>query len=255
MNKDIKLYLNRFKAGECTAEELLNVISSRSVESLGFAHVDHERASRQGFPEVIFCMNKTPKQVGELAATIAKNGHSVLATRASKEQFAAVKKKLHAAIFHEDAHVILFSAKKKSPVLKKHFALIITAGTSDIPVAKEAALTIESFGHRADTLFDVGVAGIHRLLRKTDILTKASVIIVAAGMEGALPSVVGGLVNAPVIAVPTSIGYGAGVGGYAALLGMLNSCSSNVTVVNIDNGFGAGFVTSTILNLLEKSSR
>ncbi len=192
--------------------------------------------------------------MAEIAARIAKSGHNVLATRATKEQFSAVKKKLRTALFHEDARAITVTVKKKPVSAKKHFALIVTAGTSDIPIAKEAVLTVESFGHRAETLFDVGVAGIHRLLRKTELLRQASVIIVAAGMEGALPSVVGGLVHVPVIAVPTSVGYGAGIGGFAAMLGMLNSCSSNVTVVNIDNGFGAGFVASTILNLLEKSS-
>jgi NCAIR mutase (PurE)-related protein len=254
MNKEIGKRLQEFKKGALKGEELLKAISTHGIESLAFAHVDHERPARQGFPEVIFCLNKTPLQVAEIAARIAKSGHNVLATRATKEQFSAVKKKLRTAVFHEDARAITVTAKKKPALAKKHFALVVTAGTSDIPVAKEALLTIESFGHRAETLFDVGVAGIHRLLRKTDLLRQASVIIVAAGMEGALPSVVGGLVHVPVIAVPTSVGYGAGIGGFAAMLGMLNSCSSNVTVVNIDNGFGAGFVASTILNLLRTES-
>ena len=250
MNNEIESYLNKFKLGECTAEELLRVISAHSVESLGFAHVDHERAARQGFPEVVFCLNKTPQQVAQIAKSIAKSGANFLATRATKEQFAAVKKSLRTAVYHEDARVITALKKKPAPADAKHFALVITAGTSDIPVARESALTIEAFGHRVETLFDVGVAGIHRLLRKSELISKASVIIVAAGMEGALPSVVGGLVAVPVIAVPTSIGYGAGAGGYAALLGMLNSCASNVTVVNIDNGFGAGFVAGTMMNQL-----
>ncbi len=254
MNKEIESSLQKFKSGESTAEELLRVISTHSVESLGFANVDHERSARQGFPEVIFCINKTPAQVAAIAASIAKSGGTVLATRATKEQFAAVKKKLPAAVYHEDARVIFLRKKKTEQNASNHFALIVTAGTSDIPVAREAALTIEAFGHNVQTLFDAGVAGIHRLLRKSDLLAQASIIIVAAGMEGALPSVVGGLVAVPVIAVPTSIGYGAGAGGYAALLGMLNSCASNVTVVNIDNGFGAGFVAGTMLNGLNNKA-
>ncbi|HZV12337.1 MAG TPA: nickel pincer cofactor biosynthesis protein LarB [Candidatus Kapabacteria bacterium] len=254
MNKEIGKRLQEFKKGALTGEELLRAISTHGIESLAFANVDHERPARQGFPEVIFCTNKTPQHVAEIAVRIAKSGHNVLATRATKEQFSAVRKKLRTAIFHDDARVITITVKKKPARASKYFALVVTAGTSDIPVAKEATLTIESFGHRAEMLVDVGVAGIHRLLRKTDLLRQASVIIVAAGMEGALPSVVGGLVHVPVIAVPTSIGYGAGTGGFAALFGMLNSCSSNVTVVNIDNGFGAGFVASTILNLLHSPS-
>ncbi|HET7152844.1 MAG TPA: nickel pincer cofactor biosynthesis protein LarB [Candidatus Kapabacteria bacterium] len=254
MYKEIEKRLKEFKKGVITGEELLKAVSTHGIESLAFANVDHERPTRQGFPEVIFCLKKTPLQVAEIASRIAKSGHNVLATRANKEQFSAVKKKLRSAVFHDDACAITVAVKKKSALAKKHFALIVTAGTSDIPVAKEAVLTVESFGHRAEMLFDVGVAGIHRLLRKTELLRQASVVIVAAGMEGALPSVVGGLVSVPVIAVPTSVGYGAGIGGFAAMLGMLNSCSSNVTVVNIDNGFGAGFVASTILNLLKAES-
>ena len=249
MHKDIQSALNAFKKGRTSAEEVLKIVSSRSLEELGFANVDHERSVRQGFPEVIFCMNKSPRHVAEIASRLAAHGHGVLATKASPEQFRAVKKKLVRAIYHDDACVITVPGKARRTKQPKQYAAVVTAGTSDIPVAKEAALTIEAFGFRAETVFDVGVAGIHRLLRRTPVITGASVVVVAAGMEGALPSVVGGLVSAPVIAVPTSVGYGASFGGVAALLGMLNSCSSNVTVVNIDNGFGAGFVAGTILRV------
>lgn len=250
MHNDVQRALKGFKAGTVSADDVLKIISARSVEDLGFANVDHQRAARQGFPEVIFCLNKTPAQVAAIAARLAAHGNPILATKASSAQFRAVKKKLPRAVFHDDAGVITVAPAKRAGRHSTYYAAVVTAGTSDIPVAREAALTIESFGYRAETVFDVGVAGIHRLLKRTPILTGASVIIVAAGMEGALPSVVGGLVAVPVIAVPTSVGYGASFGGVAALLGMLNSCSSNVTVVNIDNGFGAGFVASTFLRQL-----
>lgn len=251
MHKDIQRAFAQFKGGRASMEEVLRVVSSHSLEELGFATVDHDRASRQGFPEVVFCLNKTPAQVAAIASRLAAHGHGVLATKATSEQYRAVHRKLPRAKFHDDAGVITIAGRTHTARHVKHYAAVVTAGTSDIPIAREAALTIEAFGFRAETVFDVGVAGIHRLLRRTTVLTGASVVVVAAGMEGALPSVVGGLVSVPVIAVPTSVGYGASFGGVAALLGMLNSCASNVTVVNIDNGFGAGFVASSILRLLQ----
>ena len=249
MHKNISLALRKYKSGSASADELLRTISAHSTSELGFANVDHDRATRQGFPEVIFCLSKTPVQVAAMAARLAAHGHGVLATKATVAQFRAVKKKLSRAKFHEDAGVIVVPAAKPARILSSPFAAVVTAGTSDLSIAREAVLTIEAAGFRAELIADVGVAGIHRLLKRTPLLNEASVIIVAAGMEGALPSVVGGLVRVPVIAVPTSVGYGASFGGVAALLGMLNSCSSNVSVVNIDNGFGAGFVASSILRL------
>ncbi len=252
MHKEILSALGQFKKGTVSAEEVLKVIAARNLEDIGFANVDHERSVRQGFPEVIFCLNKSPRQVAGIATRLAAHGHGVLATKASAEQYRAVKKGLARAIYDEDARVITVPGTGRRSRPPKQYAAVVTAGTSDIPVAKEAALTIEAFGFRAETVFDVGVAGIHRLLRRTPVLAGASVVVVAAGMEGALPSVVGGLVSVPVIAVPTSVGYGASFGGVAALLGMLKSCSSNVTVVNIDNGFGAGFVAGSMLRAVTR---
>jgi NCAIR mutase (PurE)-related protein len=215
------------------------------TETLGFATLDHHREMRQGFPEVIFCEGKTEKQVAEIAKRIASRGSILLATRATKKQFTAVRKVVRNARFNEIARTI--SANEKS--VKKNgrgAILIVTAGTSDLPVAEEAFETAKLMGNDVDRLTDVGVAGIHRILTQSKKLRSASVIIVVAGMDGALPSVVGGLVNVPVIAVPTSVGYGANFGGVAPLLTMLNSCAAGVVVVNIDNGFGAGYAASTI---------
>jgi pyridinium-3,5-biscarboxylic acid mononucleotide synthase len=219
-------------------------------EDIGFANVDHHRALRQGFAEVIFGKGKTPAQVAAIAQAMLKRPqtrHNVLITRADKKIYAAVKRVSRAAKFHELSGVITIERNKE--ITGKGTILVVSAGTSDIPVAEEAVHTARAMGNRVETLFDVGVAGIHRLLDRHKILTAARVVICVAGMEGALPSVVGGLVGVPVIAVPTSTGYGASFGGVAALLGMLNSCASNVTVVNIDNGFGAACVASTINRL------
>jgi len=216
-------------------------------EDLGFAKVDHHRAVRVGMPEVIFCQGKTPAQVAGIFEKLAKHKTNVLATRASREQFLAVKKKVRRVSYKEEARAIVLEQDKAR--YGKGLITIVSAGTSDIPVAEEAVVTAELMGNRVERLYDVGVAGIHRLLANRKALAEARVIIVCAGMEGALPSVVGGLVGVPVIAVPTSIGYGAAFDGLAALLGMLNSCASNVSVVNIDNGFGAGYVASLINRL------
>jgi NCAIR mutase (PurE)-related protein len=241
MTKDeLKLLLQAFKKGAISEEHLVARVSSLASESIGFATVDHHRALRQGFPEVILCQGKTPAQVAEIAARIAKRKQPLLATRAAKEHFQAVRKKVPSARYNSVARTIAANEPKKA-VKGRGTILIVTAGTSDIPVAEEAAATVRMFGQKVDLLCDVGVAGIHRLLSKSRVLLEASVIIVVAGMEGALPSVVGGLVDVPVIAVPTSTGYGTSFQGIAALLAMLNSCASGITVVNIDNGFGAGF--------------
>ena len=229
---------------EAAVQQVLQLLNSRSFQDLGFARVDHQRELRQGFPEVVFGPGKTPEQIGEIAGEIVRQGHTLLVTRTTVEAFAAVQKMVPGAAFHHMARTITYRQHDVLP--GRGTILVAAAGTSDLPVAEEACVTAEVMGNTVDRLFDVGIAGIHRLLVEHPRLTAARAIIVVAGMEGALPSVVGGLVNVPVIAVPTSVGYGASFGGVAALLGMLNSCSSNVTVVNIDNGFGAGFVASLI---------
>jgi NCAIR mutase (PurE)-related protein len=213
-------------------------------EDLGFAKVDHHRSLRQGMPEVIFSEGKTPAQVAKIFARLAAHEGNVLATRANEEQFNAVAAEVPKAIYRPEARAITLHRDRRR--YGKGIIAIVSAGTSDIPVAEEALVTAELMGNRVQHLYDVGVAGIHRLLAHRSVLAEARVIIVCAGMEGALPSVVGGLVGVPVIAVPTSIGYGAAFEGLAALLGMLNSCASNVSVVNIDNGFGAAYVASLI---------
>jgi pyridinium-3,5-biscarboxylic acid mononucleotide synthase len=219
-------------------------------EDIGFAKVDHHRALRQGYAEVVFGKGKTIEQVREIVRTMLRDSESrqnVLVTRADAKMYAAVKRVDRNAKFHPVSGVITVERSKE--ITGKGTILVVSAGTSDIPVAEEALLTARMMGNRAEHLYDVGVAGIHRLLEHRRMLTEARVIICIAGMEGALPSVVGGLVAVPVIAVPTSTGYGASFGGVAALLGMLNSCASNVTVVNIDNGFGAACVASCINRL------
>ena len=244
MTKDkLKHLLLEYKRGRIGEQDVIDLLRSPGFESLEFATIDHHRQLRQGFPEVILCQGKTPQQVTVIASKIVRLSQPLLATRATREHFRAVKKKIRHARYNELARTITANEPKEA-VPARGSILVITAGTSDIPVAEEAVVTARMFGNRIETLYDVGVAGIHRLLSKGDTLMKASVIIVVAGMEGALPSVVGGLVDVPVIAVPTSIGYGASFGGITALLAMLNSCASGITVVNIDNGFGAGFAAS-----------
>jgi len=215
------------------------------AESLGFATIDHQRESRQGFPEVIYCQGKTPLQVAHIARRIVAHGSVLLATRGTRGHYAAVRRAVKGAKYNAVSRTITANEKNIRPS-GRGTILVVTAGTSDIPVAEEALETARVMGNDTERLFDVGVAGIHRILGRSDLLQSASVIIVVAGMEGALASVVGGLARAPVIAVPTSVGYGASFGGIAALLGMLNSCAAGVTVVNIDNGFGAGYAASVI---------
>jgi NCAIR mutase (PurE)-related protein len=226
---------------------LLAELRGRPFEDLGFARVDHHRAIRNGFPEVVLGLGKTPAQIAAIAAEIVRRGSTLLVTRASGAAYTEVRAVAPAAAYYEAARIIALRQQDVTP--GKGRLLIIAAGTSDLPVAEEAACTAELMGNEIDRLYDVGVAGIHRLLGERARIDAARVIIVVAGMEGALPSVVSGLVAVPVIAVPTSIGYGASFGGLAALLGMLNSCAAGVSVVNIDNGFGAANIASLINHL------
>lgn len=242
--QNLRELLLRFQTGDTNLDEVIEKLKHLPFENLGFAHVDHHRAIRQGFPEVIFGRGKTPEQIAGIAEKLLAHSANVLVTRTDWQAFEFVQKVEPSAIFHESCGAI--SVIRDRTELGKGTVAIVTAGTSDIPVAEEAAITVEAMGNKLMKLFDVGVAGIHRILSQRELLQAARVVICVAGMEGALPSVVGGLVSVPVIAVPTSIGYGASFGGVAALLGMLNSCASNVTVVNIDNGFGAGYVASLI---------
>ena len=248
MNPDsIRKLFNEVRSGSLTPDDAVSRLRHMPFEDLGFAKVDHHRALRNGMPEVILGEGKTPSQVAGIFARLAKHGGNVLATRANAKQFAAVKKKVRGAEFRELGRAIIL--QRDHTIYGKGFVAVVSAGTSDIHVAEEAVISAEIMGNEVQHFYDVGVAGIHRLLANREALTKARVVVVCAGMEGALPSVVGGLVGVPVIAVPTSIGYGASFKGMAALLGMLNSCASNVSVVNIDNGFGAGYVASLINRL------
>jgi pyridinium-3,5-biscarboxylic acid mononucleotide synthase len=228
-------------------DSVMALLRASSYEDLGFARVDHDREWRQGSPEVVFGLGKTPSQIATIASRIVARGHTLLVTRATEEAFAAVQAIVPGARFHATARAIAFRQQDALP--GKGTILVAAAGTSDLPVAEEACVTAEVMGNAVDRLFDVGVAGIHRLLGEHVRLAAARVVVVVAGMEGALPSVVGGLVKVPVIAVPTSVGYGASFGGVAALLGMLNSCAAGVSVVNIDNGFGAAAIASRINHL------
>ncbi len=227
---------------------LLDLARRASFEDLGFARVDHHRAVRQRFPEVVFGAGKTPAQVAAIAERIVAAGQNLLVTRTDTASFAAVRRAIPGAVFHDTARAITHTTATREPS-GRGVILVTSAGTSDLPVAEEARVAAEALGNRVEALYDVGVAGVHRLLAEQDRLSAARVIIAVAGMEGALPSVIGGLVSAPVIAVPTSVGYGASFGGLTALLGMLNSCAAGVAVVNIDNGFGAAAMASTITHL------
>ena len=228
-------------------QRVLQFVRQAPFEDLGFARVDHHRHLRQGFPEVVFGQGKTPEQVAGIAEKIAARGHSLLVTRTSLEAFAAVQLRLPGAVFHDTPCAITLRQQDVSP--GKGTIVVAAAGTSDLPVAEEAAVSAEMMGNTVERIYDVGVAGLHRLLAETNRLQTARVVIAVAGMEGALPSVIGGLVACPVIAVPTSVGYGASFGGLTALLGMLNTCASGVAVVNIDNGFGAAAMASAITHL------
>ena len=237
-------------AGELDTAQALERIKSLPFEDLGYAKVDHHRQVRVGVPEVIFCENKTVDQVRGIVRSMVDRGTNVLATRMSPDLFAAVQPDVPTAAYHEQARVMVVEVDPPPPVAGT--VAVVTAGTSDIPVAEEAAVTLEALGNTVERVYDVGVAGLHRLLAQHDALGKARCLVVVAGMEGALASVVGGLVDAPVIGVPTSVGYGASFGGVAALLSMLNSCASGVSVVNIDNGFGAGYMAHLITRQAER---
>lgn len=246
-SESIRKLLQQVRSGKLAPDDAVERLRHFPFEDLGFAKVDHHRPLRVGMPEVIFCQRKTPAQVAAIFERLARHGKNVLATRATREQFRAVKKILRTAKYETEARAIVLRRDTKR--YGKGLVCVVSAGTSDIPVAEEAAITAEIMGNEVQRVYDVGVAGIHRLLAHRKSISRARVVIVCAGMEGALPSVVGGLVGVPVIAVPTSVGYGAAFEGLAALLGMMNSCASNVTVVNIDNGFGAGYVASVINRL------
>ena len=237
--------LEQVRRGEATVEQALKRLQHLPFEDLGFAKVDHHRALRQGFPEVIMGEGKEVSDIAAIARAIRKRGVSVLVTRLSEEKMDALQPRLRGFRYHRQARAAAWRPRD-APLKGKGALAVVCAGTSDIPVAEEAAVTGEVMGNRVERIYDVGVAGLHRLLDRHRQLTEAAVLIVVAGMEGALPSVVAGLVRRPVIAVPTSVGYGANFHGLSALLAMLNSCAAGVTVVNIDNGFGAGFAASLI---------
>ena len=247
--QDIKKLLGGVRSGRVKVGEALERLRSMPIQDLGFARYDTHRALRRGFPEVILAQGKTDDQVLGILQHIAPHRHPILITRASEELYVRAVEHVPTARYHELARAITVDRPGRRLPLRKGL-VVVTAGTADIPVAEEAAVTAEIMGNEAERIFDVGVAGIHRLLAVGSQLQRAKVIVVAAGMEGALPSVVGGLVSVPIIGVPTSVGYGASMGGLAALLGMLNSCASGLTVVNIDNGFGAGYAASQVLSLL-----
>lgn len=241
--ESLKRLLDDVAGGRTGVEEAVERLRTLPFEDTGYARVDHHRELRRGFPEVIFCEGKTPEQIQGISMSIINHGSDLLATRCSPEQFAAVSSSIKGAVYHEDGRLF---AVKQSKDQEKGFVAVVAGGTSDRPVSEEAALTAQYLGCRVERFYDVGVAGIHRLFSSWEEIKEADVIVVVAGMEGALASVVAGMADAPVIAVPTSIGYGASFGGLAALLAMLNSCAGGVTVVNIDNGFGAGYAAAVI---------
>ena len=244
---NLRKLLDEVRSGAVEVDSAMERLRHMPFEDLGFAKVDHHRALRQGMPEVIFGQGKTPEEVATIAETLLKRSQNVLITRADPDAVALVRERIPDAEYFPRSRAI--RVQRDRTMYGKGVIVVACAGTSDLPVAEEARITAEAMGNEVDAITDIGVAGIHRLMSNRERLTKARVIVVCAGMEGALPSVVGGLVSCPVIAVPTSVGYGASFHGLAALLGMLNSCSSNVTVVNIDNGFGGGYVASLINRL------
>lgn len=245
-NRKLHDILKRVGQGEITAEEALTLVEGHFYGDLGFANVDHHRNDRQGFPEVIFGQNKTIAQIIAIAEEIIAHDATVLTTRLSQEALDALSDRFSDGERNDLARTFVIGMPEPDPVHTHGTILVVSAGTSDLPVAEEAVVTAKAMGNRVESLYDVGVAGIHRLLARRDKIMSASCIVVAAGMEGALASVVGGLVDVPVVACPTSVGYGASFNGLAALLTMLNSCASGITVVNIDNGFGAGYAASLI---------
>ena len=244
---DLTRLLDNVRTGKTTVKAALERLKHLPFEDVAYAHIDHHRGLRHGMPEVIYCEGKTIEQIVGITKRMLAAGSDILATRASDAAYKAIKKLDRRAAYHKASRSIVVQHKAKTPT--KGVVVVLTAGTSDIPVAEEAAVTAAALGSTVQTVYDVGVAGIHRILSKKDVLDSARVIVVVAGMDGALPSVVGGLVDKPIIAVPTSVGYGAGFRGLAPLLTMLNSCASGVAVMNIDNGFGAGVLAHRI-NLL-----
>lgn len=242
---DKRKWIERIRSGAIDADTALEELRRMSAEDMGYAVVDHDRQLRQGFPEVIYCAGKTPEQTAGIARALLERGsENLLCTRAAPEHYAAVKQAAPNAEYCESARIV--RVMRNHSIYGQGRILVLTGGTSDIPVAEEAAITAETLGNDVERIYDVGVAGLHRLLRRMDELKSANVLIAVAGMEGALASVVAGLVDRPVIAVPTSVGYGANFGGLSALLTMLNSCASGVSTVNIDNGFGAGYMAALI---------
>lgn len=236
--------LGRVRDGSMEIDRAMEALKSLPFEDIGYAMVDTHRALRKGYPEVVFCQNKTPRQVAGIAAKMREHHGSMMATRAAPEVYEALKADGHDAVYYEEARIVLIG--KPMEPSGHGTILVVTAGTSDLPVAEEAAVTATVMGNRVDRLIDIGVAGIHRLFGNMEKIRDASVIVAIAGMDGVLPTIIGGLADKPVVAVPTSVGYGASFGGVSALLTMLNSCAPGISVVNIDNGFGAGFLASMI---------
>ncbi|MCG6894706.1 MAG: nickel pincer cofactor biosynthesis protein LarB [Desulfobacteraceae bacterium] len=246
MNKELlQQILSEVAGGRRSVEEAMRDLTHLPFENIGYAHIDHHRSIRKGFPEVLFGENKTAEQILGIMERMVGQENTVLVTRVDPDKADHLVSRMPGLVYDPEARMLVWR-KREIPVCGRGTILVVTAGTSDIPVAAEARLTAEVMGNRVETIFDVGVAGIHRLMAHRERIDSAAVLVVAAGMEGALPSVVAGMTSRPVIAVPTSIGYGANFGGLTALLAMLNSCSSNVAVVNIDNGFGAGYMAAII---------
>ncbi len=248
--KTIRQLLQDVSQGKCAVSDAMGKLRALPVENLEFARIDHHRSLRQGFTEVVYCAGKTPQQAAQIIGRLSEKHQRLLGTRATREHFDAARALVPALEYHEQARVIWLDGKTEK---KLDGVVVVAAGTADLAVAEEAALTLEVMGHAAKRVYDVGVAGLHRLLSELPAIQSANVIIAVAGMEGALPSVVGGLVSCPVVAVPTSVGYGTGMGGLAALMSMLNSCASGLTVVNIDNGFGAGCFAARVNALAHKA--
>lgn len=245
--EELEKLLNEIKQGTTSVDSAMNSLENLEYKELGYAKIDNHRELRTGYPEIIFCQGKTPEHVAGIVAYMNEHESNILGTRANIDHYKAAKEKVPELEYNELAKTI-FLKKKTNPKAETTIA-VITAGTSDLPVAEEAAITAEVLGNKVERYYDVGVAGIHRFYSKVEEIRKARVLVVVAGMEGALPSIVGGVVDKPIIAVPTSVGYGANFGGISALLGMLTSCASGVSVVNIDNGFGAAYMASMINQL------
>ncbi|VAX18013.1 Circadian phase modifier [hydrothermal vent metagenome] len=250
--REFEKILKALHEGKLTPQKAMEKLKAYPTENLGFANIDHHRSLRQGFPEVVYCEGKTETETVAIIKKMVAAKHPVLATRASKSIHAKVKRFAKSAVYHERSRAITIEPKKGK---RTGYVLVVSAGTSDVGVAEEAAVTAKIMGSKVTTVYDVGVAGIHRLFEHSDKLQKARVIVVVAGMDGALASVVGGLVSCPVVGVPTSVGYGAAFGGVSALLAMLNSCSAGVAVVNIDNGFGAGALAHKINSLPDSDTK